>query len=178
MAAIAHLTRPQRAMTLTHDDLPELDGLKLRIFNEIEPGFGVVPILGDDAGSHMLRQGEVAVYDETWHDRVGRGEAALTPGLYCFERQRPPSCTPNRMVADRFRDNDPVRMRCERNVVMVFPHPRQPEHWAYRDLRSRLYRGVRLSARTEGPIYEHGMFDMLLGPIVGIYQPAPLRDAH
>lgn len=172
MAAVSIADSPRRAITAAYTDLDRLeDGLRLRIFDEIEDGLGVVPITGNDAGSHMLCHGEVAVYDARWREVLCSEGFQLTPGLYCYERQRPPSSMPSWMVAQRFAANDPVTMVVDRQVVMVFRHPRSPEHWAYQELRHRVHRGVRLTARTEGPIYEHGILGMLLGPIVGIYRP-------
>lgn len=141
-------------------ELPDLGGLRLRIFDVIEDGFGVVAITGDDAGSHLLKRGEVAVYDEHWRDGIALTDFQLQPGLYCIEHQR----TRHGAPADS-------RRRVEREVVMVFPDPRKPECWAYRALRSRPHRGVRLPARTEGPLYAWALPDLLLGPIVGIYRP-------
>lgn len=174
MAAIATIECAPAAHSIElRDDplLPDLEGLSLRIFDTIPVGFGVVAVTGDDAGSHLLRQGEVAVFDERWRGETCRDTFRMTPGLYCYERQRAPSSMPNSMIADRFRDNDPVMMTVEREVVFVFPHPRRPDCWAYRQLRSRLYRGVRLTSRIEGPIYPWGILEMLRGPIVGIYRP-------
>lgn len=168
MAAVLCLASADRApITMPPEPgLPDLDGIRLRIFDRIEPGLNVVAIVGDDVGSHLLQEGEVAVYDERW-----REDPHLAPGLYVIEFQRPPASMPARMIAERFAANDPVRMVCEREVVMVFRHPRCPEHWAYRQLRSRVHRGIRFPVRTEGPIYDWGLRDMLLGPVVGIYQP-------
>lgn len=151
------------------EDMPELGGLRLRIFDHIEAGFGVVPIVGDDAGSHMLKNGEVAVYDENWRDDPNW---ELTPGLYCMEHQRlPGGMHPETAGRMAIMDRRMVRTRNEREVVFVSRHPRSKDGWAYRELRSRLHRGVRLPARLEGPIYPWAMPELLLGPIVGIFRP-------
>jgi hypothetical protein len=169
MSALAKITMPALA---DDGDLPGLGGLRLRIFDHIEPGFGIVPIVGDDAGSHMLKNGEVAVYDEDWRDR--RPAEDFEPGLYCIEHQRLQGGmmpeTWHRFTHDRQHPHMP-RLRIERNVVIVTRDPRNKECWGYRDLRSRLHRGVRLPARYEGPIYDWAIRDLMLGPIVGLYRP-------
>lgn len=135
-------------------------GIALRIFDDIPKGFGVVAITGDYAGSHLLQHGEVAVYDERWRDDIGRDGFILTPGLYALEHQRP-------IAGSRHPDG---RRLVTREVVEVLHWP-YPTDWAYRELRSRMHRGARLRGRIEGPLYEWGILEMLLGPVVGIYRP-------
>jgi hypothetical protein len=172
MAAMTRISAGDARVPIPDPEtLPDDFGLSLHIFELIPPDCGVLAITGEDVGSPLLPTGEVAVYDGGWRDRVYRGQAELQPGLYVYERQRPPASMPNYMIADRFRDNDPVTMDIEREVVFVFRHPRNPECWAYRQLRSRLHRGVRMMARTEGPWYPDGLLAHLRGPVVGVYRP-------
>jgi hypothetical protein len=171
MGALAKVTLPAVG---SHEGLPDLDGLRLRIFDHIEAGFGVVPIVGGDAGSHMLKNGEIAVYDERWREQWQFRETGLKPGLYCVEFQRlPGGMMPETWHSYRSDRNYPrmPRLRIERQVVFVSRDPRSKDCWGYRELRSRLHRGVRLAARYEGPMYEWAVLDMILGPIVGLYRP-------
>ena len=142
-------------------DLPEELGTRLPLIPRIEKGFGVVPVLDD--GAVLLRPGDVAVYDEEW---LKYNE--VTPGLYCYEHQRPVSLSPH---------FDSWRI-VTREVVYMRRSPRSPGCWDKIALRSKVIGGIRRYSVPDGPMYEVALYNHLLGPIVGIYAPALIHGDH
>lgn len=151
-------------------DLPDELGARLPLIPRIEWGLGVVPIR--ERGSVLLQYGEIAVYDEDWLRYND-----LIPGLYCIEYQRPVSGMSWGMVSERFLAQDPVRFDIDRLVVRVARSAKLEDRWICHPL-SPVDRigGAPVYRMSDGPFHEYQLVDKLLGPVVGIYAPAPLPE--
>jgi hypothetical protein len=166
MAARAAAAQPTREIAIIS---PTAHPGSLRIFDKIERGLGVVPIL-DDMGAPLLCSGDVAVYDADWHLRND-----LQPGTYCVEWQRPANLLPREEFGRRFAAGEPVRMRIDREIVAIARWKRDPTRWAIHPLVN-TYRGI--MQMSDGPLESWYLHDKLLGPIVGLYRPAPIEGAN
>ncbi|WCT75016.1 hypothetical protein PQ455_07310 [Sphingomonas naphthae] len=134
------------------------DCLRLQIFDTILPGFGIEPVRHD--GLTLLRPGEVAVYEEGWAKYNEPVE-----GFYCIERQTPLAPQPD------------SRRQIEREIAFVRRCARRPDSWETISLYSKVIHDQRRYANPQGPYYDWALRQMILGPIVGLYRPAPtVRD--
>lgn len=130
---------------------PEVDPLNLLVMSHVPHGHSVAVLAG-----------AVVVYETDPLSGLEEGT------LYVIERQRPP----RGMSAETYHRHSltcpeirraPIQLRTEREVVKVARWHRDPRHWQYTTARG----------FTEYPLYEWGLASMIVGRVVGIYQPKP-----
>ena len=123
-----------------------------RIFDKIEIGHGIAPVLRD--GNALLRPGDVVVYDETWLSAYD-----IVEGPYVVEYQRPTSTRFGR------------RSQVERAVVRVDRCRRLDGHWYIHPLSSVISHGMTsVYQLSDGPISANCLAEKLLGPVIGVYR--------
>lgn len=132
-----------------HPRLPAVVQLPAVHHDDPLPALGIYDHIPDGFDVTPIRTC-VAVFSR---EEIGTTDL-IEGGIYVYENQRPVALSP-------FPDS---RRICTRKVVRIYRDSRVEGTWRVRDLDRPFVPG-------DGPYYDWGLADMLIGRVVGVYQP-------
>lgn len=126
------------------------DLLKLKVLAQVPTGCGVAVLAG---AVIVYDEGDVQSLDQGW--------------LYVIEHQRMPAGMHRQTYHEQSlehlrRREHAIQVETKREVVRVERSALNPEYWQY----------TKASGHTEGPLYEWGLMTMIVGRVVGFYDPS------
>ena len=153
--------------------MPSMEPLSvhLEIIPKIERGMGVVAVQ-DNLGAPLLCFGDVAVYSEDFFSHF-----PLVEGIYCIQYQSTTACMPRADWARHFVEGTASQLEIRRSVVQVRRCPYAEDRWITQPLGPQGFRGGYFVV-SDGPFDDVHLINKLLGPVIGIYRPAPISEAR
>lgn len=147
--------------------LPEptasLCGDRLPTIYRIPPWHGVVAATARDDCS-LVSEGEVIVFDEHDHELI-------EGGIYVLEWQHPIGGA----SWETARRLDIRRIDTRRIVCRLTRRATGTPGWWIHPLRAAVLRSSPIVYISDGPYDDCNLHDVMLGRVVGLYQPAPLK---